>query len=336
MHLIVPCEFGPGVAPAAPAVADLDALWAPVLQALQPSWRIELPAESLSTAGEWALARLVLGELPGPHDDGRLPWAAWKRGEAGPWARLTPFHGLVGSDRITGLPPQALALGDDESREMFQSLVPLFESEGVRLEWRSALEWQISHESLRDLPCASLQRMVGDSLQRWQGVTPLREARLLRRLQNEAQMVLHDHPINRQREARRALVVNSLWLSEAGAGDRPGCAASPGDMAQRLRSVQVLDALEVEPVVQWLQARQAQTEGPTPLLVLCGADRAQAFALRASPPERQPGWARLRAAFLAAAFKRTEPVRGIAHWRAELNRCESDDPVKADRPLERR
>jgi hypothetical protein len=38
---------------------------------------------------------------------------------------------------------------------------------------------------------------------------------------NEMQMLLHDHPVNAQREARGALPINSLWLW--GGGRRPAC-----------------------------------------------------------------------------------------------------------------
>ena len=48
-------------------------------------------------------------------------------------------------------------------------------------------------------------------------------ARPLRHLLNEVQMLLHDHPVNRQREANGRKPVNSLWLW--GAGKRPQCQA---------------------------------------------------------------------------------------------------------------
>jgi hypothetical protein len=40
--------------------------------------------------------------------------------------------------------------------------------------------------------------------------------RLLRRLQNEVQMLLHSHSINLERERRGLLAVNSFWLSGTG------------------------------------------------------------------------------------------------------------------------
>jgi hypothetical protein len=47
----------------------------------------------------------------------------------------------------------------------------------------------------------------------------------LRRLANEIQMLLHEHPVNVQREATRRPAVNALWLW--GEGSRPTSAAAP-------------------------------------------------------------------------------------------------------------
>jgi hypothetical protein len=54
--------------------------------------------------------------------------------------------------------------------------------------------------------------VIGRNVDRWLGSG----ARLIRRLQNEAQMLLHEHPLNAERERRGLLAVNSFWLSGAG------------------------------------------------------------------------------------------------------------------------
>lgn len=329
MHLIVtfddlaPSGNGRGPAPDTP-LARLDAAWTPLLQGLQPQWRIEGSLESLSTPAEQARARLLLGRAVREEEDGRLPWAAWARGSPGPWARLTPCHGLVGSDRITGLPPAALELQAEESRSLFDAVQPLFSSEGLALEWRGALEWQVGHDSLRGLPCASLDRMVGDSMQRWQGATPLASARLLRRLQNEAQMVLHDHPVNREREARRALTVNSLWLSDAGAGDQIDGAAPAPVMAQRWReAVDACAATQTERVAAWRDSAARDphggAEGPdaaqqASTLVLCGRQGAQAFALPSAEARGGGWWQALQRRWAPAP-----PPRALSDWQRELD-----------------
>jgi hypothetical protein len=91
---------------------------------------------------------------------------------------------------------------------------PLFESEGVALAWGAPLRWYAAHESLQGLASASLDRVIGRNVDAWLPAGPA--ARLMRRLQNEAQMLLHAHPLNEAREARGAMTVNSFWLSGCG------------------------------------------------------------------------------------------------------------------------
>ena len=287
MHLIVVTD------PPGPTDPAIESRWSPLLARLQPDWSLPGSADALSTPAERAAAHLVLGRPPRDEEDGRLPWTAWTRGEDGAWGTLTPCHGLVGSDRITGLPPSALALEDPASRALFDAVQPLFASEGVELRWHHALEWHLQHETLRDLPCASVDRMVGDSMQRWQAGTPLSRSRLLRRLQNEAQMVLHSHPVNEARAARGALTVNSLWLSRAGAADQISDGPSASTAAARLRDQRRLDLQEAPAaVLDWIKAQTPEDQSPR--VVLCGRSGAQAFAVRdPSSPTTQPartGW----------------------------------------------
>ena len=88
-------------------------------------------------------------------------------------------------------------------------------SEGYTLAWGAALRWYVAHESLQGLATASLDRVIGRNIDAWLPRQP--EAKRLRRLQNEVQMLLHRHPVNEAREAAGALPVNSFWLSGCGA-----------------------------------------------------------------------------------------------------------------------
>ncbi|MDT9000490.1 hypothetical protein RQP53_14550 [Paucibacter sp. APW11] len=144
-----------------------------------------------------------------------LPSAAWQLADPGDlaWAQLTPLHLSVGSDQVTALSPELLQLDEAESRAFFAALTTeLFPSaEGWRCQWRAPSLWLIGHESLQGLATASLERVLNRNVDSW-----MPEARLLRRLQNELQMLLHGHPLNTAREARGALVLNSVWISGCG------------------------------------------------------------------------------------------------------------------------
>lgn len=311
MHLIVvldPAEMAAWARAMGPQVLRWNAALAP----LQPAWHEQLEEDTLNDAAERALARLVLGRPLRPEEDGRLPLTAWRRAEPGAWGCLTPAHGLVASDQITLVPPSELALGTQESHALYEAVQPLFVSEGVELQWHSALQWHVRHDSLRGLPCAGIGRVSGGSVQRWQGRTPLAAARLMRRLQNEAQMVLHEHPVNRDRQGRGLLPVNTLWLSACGAAgdleaepplsDLPfllgqttvgalGCAPLPPNGAPDLN--EALDGW-----LRCLPGPAAQTAMGLPHLVLCSASRAQSFTPR---PPASSAWERWRRQIFGSA-----------------------------------
>lgn len=330
MHLIVMTEAAQGC-PAAPPGQDLKGLierWNPLMRRLEPAWSLEDAPDALNTLAERALARLVLGRPLQPDEDGRLPLTAWQEAAAPSdgtgatqgaadaqrpaRARLTPFHGLVGSDRITLVPPAELALSTEESKALFEDIQPLFRSEGVELVWRSPLEWIATHDSLRGLPCASLARAQDDSVQRWQGRTPLAAARLLRRLQNEAQMVLHGHPVNAQRAARGELEVNSLWLDHAGATGSLAGEPPQRELVSRLQGVALHALPQADaPLQGWVGTALPLPTGEEPTVVWCGRHRAQAFTMRRLPA----GWRGV----LTRTLRRPPPSRPLPQWLAELD-----------------
>ena len=160
--------------------------------------------------------------------DGRLPWAARAAAAAGidtgdaPWGLLTPAHWLLARDHVSLIDPVELRLADDESRGLFEAVRDLLEGDGWRLAYGAPLAWYASNESLRDLPCASIDRAIGRNVDFWlagnaagvRGDDPRQRA--VRRLQNEVQMLLYHHPVNEAREERGAPTVNSFWLDGCG------------------------------------------------------------------------------------------------------------------------
>lgn len=216
MHLLVP--FASALSEAGRhtirdlSLPNLDRL----LARLEATERLGTDEYSLTPPHEAAIAA-ARGWVGGT---GTLPFAAHAAHEDGievldlAWGQLTPVHWHVGREEIVLADPDALQLGDDESRALLEAVRELFESEGFALAWGAPLRWYAAHESLAELPTASLDRVVGRNVDRW--LPEGRQARLLRRLQNEVQMLLHTHPVNEAREARGELAVNSFWLSGCG------------------------------------------------------------------------------------------------------------------------
>lgn len=240
---------------------------------------------SLSPPHERALARAI-GLAGG---DGSLPWAALHAAADGiavqspadlAWGELTPAHWHVGSDQVTLLDPVDLALDEAESRAFLAAVHDLFEEEGYVLVYGAPTRWYLAHESLAGLPTASPDRVIGRNVDPW--LPPAREARAWRRLQNEVQMRLHDHPLNTAREARGALPLNSLWLS--GCGPRQPAGGPAPEVDDRLRR----PALG-EDWAAWIEAWRALDAGPVAALrqadatlTLCGERASATWTLR--PP----------------------------------------------------
>ncbi len=203
----------------------------PNLMAWFPQLRLKaqqsVARDSLNPSQDYAYQYLQnQGQIPGELLDGTLPCLAAEAAQnqllyAGTphftsplqnAACLTPVHAMVATDSITLMDPCEVPLSVEDSETLFQAVAPIFESEGVSIKWVSAMNWQVSHPSLAGLALPSIERVLAQSVQYWQTLTPVQPVRLLRRLQSEAQMVLYAHPLNQAREARGLPSINSLWL----------------------------------------------------------------------------------------------------------------------------
>lgn len=235
MHLIVPFA-APGPEEGRAAARTLQR---PVLEAL----RDRLPESGRDEGDEWSLSpphERAYARAAGWHGgDGALPFAAQQAAAAGidtgdlAWALLAPVHWHLGTEQVSLMDPAQLDLDEPTSRALFHAVAPLFQGDGWLLAWGHAGAWFAAHESLAELPTASLDRVVGRNVDAWLGSDPA--ARRLRRLQAEVQMLLHGHAVNAGREARGLLPVNSVWISGCGP-HQPVAAATPIVLDQRLRA----------------------------------------------------------------------------------------------------
>ena len=300
MHLVLP--FAHAAAPAAGQA--LSTLQLPRLEALLA--RLALLASddgdelSLSAPHERVLAaaygwRVVDGLLPLAAVAARadsLPVAAAPADWG--WGLLSPTHWHVGTEQVSLTDPATLGLDEATSRALFEAVRPLFEDDGWQLHWGAPARWYAAHPSLATLPTASLDRVIGRNVDWWLNMHG--DARWLRRLQAEVQMLLYTHPVNDAREAQGLRPVNSFWLS--GTGPTPPEAPAPAGLQldNRLRASALAEdwaawaeawaALDAGPLAQALARAEA---GEAVQLSLCGERRARSYAL--APP--RPWWRRL-------------------------------------------
>ena len=287
--------------------ASASPAWAPTLRVLPPNTLRNLSlllrgmkrvatsegaATSLSTPHERVLAAAA-GIATVATADGKIAWAAAEAARAGyppgkAWAVITPCHWAMGREHATLTDPAGLALTADESQSLRTAMQPYFATDGMTLHDAGAGRWLAEGEVLRELPTASLDRVLGRNVDAWLPGTTT--SACLRRLQNEMQMLLYTHPLNDARQARGQRSVNSFWISGSGAlaqplptitGDGPTATVSAprtlanavfaDDWAGYAAAWAALDASELAELL----ARQKA--GQTVQLSLCGESHAQTF-----------------------------------------------------------
>lgn len=201
-----------------------------LLRRLVPQSTDEGAADSLSPPHERALARSHAIE---PRD-GLIPFAALQvqqaRQGAGAeaWAWITPAHWRVGRDHVGMAHPQDLQLDAEDAHALLEAMRPWFAEDGITLEYDAPLRWLARGEIFRTLPTASLDRVIGRSVDPWMPAGAA--AAPLRRLQQEMQMLLYTLPLNEERERGGLLPVNSFWVSGTGALPPDGTVRITGDL----------------------------------------------------------------------------------------------------------
>jgi hypothetical protein len=217
--------------------------------------------------------------------DGNLPWAALQAAADGlptagqAWGLVTPVHWHVGTDQVSLIDPDQLLLDDATSRALFAAVQPLFSGVGIALHYGAASRWYASAPLLAQLPCASLDRVIGRNVDPWlASADGVEGAGLVRRLQAEVQMLLYTHPLNEERAARGLLPVNSFWLSGCGSASAARVEPPAGlQLDTRLRQpalaenwpgwVRAWEALDAGPLAGLHQAVRA---GQPVRITLCG------------------------------------------------------------------
>ena len=296
LHLIIPGAVLPqGAAeapsPAAPVLPKLRAL----LAAMDPTTRIECAEDSPSTPCEMALAEA--NALPG--SPGHIPWAAFETGTIGmPCAFLKLCHLQVGADHILLLPPDDLGVDADTSGVLMQAMAPYFLEDGITLQPHGAVPgtWLATGEPFRNLRSVSTDQVAGRRVTRAMLESAGGSAAVLRRLQNEMQMLLYTHPANEARQQQRLLPINSFWVTGAGVLDaatpaaphvlvesRLHAAAQRPDAVAHANAWQEVDADACARLLAVLRA------GGAARLTLCSDTAAQSFA-----PAPAGAWRRLK------------------------------------------
>ncbi|MBL8367913.1 MAG: hypothetical protein JNM54_08345 [Candidatus Accumulibacter sp.] len=168
----------------------------------------------------WAAFR-VLGEKQAPTPSGADPC----------WLCADPVHLRLHQEKLILADAGSLDISSDEAHEITAELNRQFADIGT-FHVASADRWYLQLAGETDLghfDVPPLSVVAGRRLARQLPATP--QARHLRQLLNEVQMVLYGQPANERREAAGRATINSLWLWGAGVRPAAGTGAGTGDFA---------------------------------------------------------------------------------------------------------
>lgn len=139
------------------------------------------------------------------------------------WLCATPVHMQVRRDQMILMPPHLLTVGADEAADLIASLEAHFAADSLEFRAATPADWYLRCPERPKLTTTSPELAAGRNVD---PLLPAGKDRLdFHRLINEAQMLLHEHPVNVRREAIGAPAINSVWLW--GGGTLPSTARSP-------------------------------------------------------------------------------------------------------------
>ncbi|GFE80785.1 hypothetical protein GCM10011487_27850 [Steroidobacter agaridevorans] len=131
------------------------------------------------------------------------------------WLRAQPIHFAAGLDRLTTVPLHGQARMSIAERN---SLAPRFadhlQSTGFELHDGADGEWLLRSEAPLQVQTVTPEFAAANPAEH---ILPSgRDAAGLRRLMTELQMLLHEHPVNTQRQLRGLPALNAIWLHGEG------------------------------------------------------------------------------------------------------------------------
>lgn len=180
--------------------------YAPSLSALLARGR-SLPGQASLSSAIAKVFGLDRGLPIAPHTlamDGLTPDEAL-------WLRADPVSLQFYQDQLVLLGPDQLDVRQDEADAVVATLQGHFRDEGLSFFAPRPQRWYLRPNGSEPLPdAAPLDAVVGRALEHHLPRGPA--ARVWRRRMNEIQMLLHEHEVNRAREAAGKWPINSVWF----------------------------------------------------------------------------------------------------------------------------
>lgn len=131
------------------------------------------------------------------------------------WLRAQPIHFAAGLDRLTTVPLHGQArMSAAERNSLAPTFVDHLQSTGFELHDGADGEWLLRSEAALQVQTVSPEFAAANPAEE---ILPRgRDAGGLRRLMTEMQMLLHEHPVNTQRQRRGLPALNAIWIHGEG------------------------------------------------------------------------------------------------------------------------
>ncbi len=135
----------------------------------------------------------------------------------GYWMRADPVHLRAERDAVVLMDDSAFNLEKHEALILAADLQQVFTDRDFDLQAPTNNRWYIKLKQRPEIKTTGIHEVVGDDIH--QNLSVGKDKTLWDQLSNEAQMSLHNCPLNDEREQRGELPVNGVWLW--GAGELP-------------------------------------------------------------------------------------------------------------------
>ena len=130
------------------------------------------------------------------------------------WLRADPVHLLLQRDCFSLAGPVPLLVNEEHSLTIIASLNQHFNQVGLNFCIGKSGAWYLRCNEFVQIQTTLPSVAMGKNVHHFmpQGIDATNWIALL----NEVQMLLHQHPVNEEREANGQIAVNSIWLSGGG------------------------------------------------------------------------------------------------------------------------
>ena len=143
--------------------------------------------------------------------------------DKGYWLRADPVHLRIEQNHILLADNQAFNISIKESKQLTDSLNQHFASRDLEFLLMDHDRWYINLTKTPDMETCELSHITGKNINDF--LPSGRDSQFWHNIFNEIQMLLHEHPVNLARLARKELPINSVWFW--GGGVMPDSLNSP-------------------------------------------------------------------------------------------------------------